>query len=172
MRGGGKVYTRPVYQSCSPRVWEGRGRCCSVRLCHLPHLSGDRHWRARCRQRFVCVVFFFFLSFYFFMRQDQAQDVTLVSRTRDGVEKCLGKRRRNKWKLLCSRRKIGGRTGEKEKLKKKKKSKKDGLDLAGKHPPSFPGPWEAATVPDTGLLGPKVTCILSPSLIFTPVNTS
>ena len=39
------------------------------------------------------------------MRQDQAQDVTLVSRTRDEEEKCLGKRERNKWKLLCSRRK-------------------------------------------------------------------
>lgn len=71
-----------------------------------------------------------------------------------------------------------GRTGvEKEgekKLKKKKKNscRKDGLDLAGMHHPSFPGPSEAATAQETRLLGPKVTFIFSPSLIFTPTNRS
>lgn len=67
----------------APRPGVGGSLLCSVKLCHLLHLSGEQHWRARCRQSF----FFFFL-----MRQDQAQDVTLVSGTGDRRENCLENR--------------------------------------------------------------------------------
>ena len=74
--------------------------------------------------------------------------------------------------MLQEEGRSGAEQEEKKKLKKKKKCRKDELDLAGMHPPSLSLPWEAATVQETGLLGPKVTCSLSPSLIFIPVSTS
>ena len=54
-------YINAPFTPGSPRVWERRGRRCSVRLCHLPQLSGDQHWRTRCRQRFLGFFLFIFL---------------------------------------------------------------------------------------------------------------
>lgn len=51
-------YRKAPFLSLGSSRPERRGCCCSVRLCHLPHLSGDQHWRARCRHNF----FFFFFN--------------------------------------------------------------------------------------------------------------
>lgn len=133
----------------APRL--GGSCCCSVRLCHLPHLSGDQHWRVGCRQSF----------FFFLMRQDQAQDVTLVSRTGDGGEKCLGKRERNKWKLPCSKEEggAGSRRG-----RKKEKQNKNCVEKMGSHcPPS--GPLGCSNSPGNRAPGSQVPSVLSPSPI-------
>ena len=73
------------------------------------------------------------------MLQDQAQDVTLVSGTRDRGEKCLG----NHGSFHAPG---GGKDRERKRKEKRKEAKegkpcrKDGLELAGVHHPSPPGP--------------------------------
>lgn len=84
------------------------------------------------------------------MRQDQAQDVTPVSRTGDRGGKCLGKQGRNKWKLPCSRRREGWgveKEGKRRGAQEQKWCGGDGLGLAAMHHPSFPGPSEASRSP-------------------------
>ena len=93
----------------APRSGVGGSLLCSVKLCHLLHLSGDQHWRACCRQ-----------SFFFLMQQDQAQDVTLVSGTGDRGEKCLGKQGRNNRSFHVPG---GGKVREQKRKEKRKETK-------------------------------------------------
>lgn len=54
--GGGyrsmEGYTNAPFPSLGS-AGPGIGGGCLLKLCHLPHLSRDQHWRARCRQAFL-----------------------------------------------------------------------------------------------------------------------
>ena len=98
--------------------------------------------------------------FHFLNAAGSAQDVTPVSRTGDGGEKCLGKQGRKKRNLPCSRRREGQgveKEGERKRSPEGKRCGEDGLGVAARHHASFPAPQKPATAGETGLLGPKVT---------------
>ena len=106
------------------------------------------------------------------MRQDQAQDVTLVNGTGDRGEKCLGKQGRNNRSFHVPG---GGKVREQKRKEKRKETKmencvkkKSGIGLAGMHHPSLPGPSRGSSHPRPGLQGPQVTDILPPSPVSTP----
>lgn len=108
------------------------------------------------------------------MQQDQAQDVTLVSSTGDGGEKCLGEQGRKDGSVHAP----GGGKDREQKRKEKRKAKegkpcgKDRLGFAGMHPPLSMAPQAAAAAQETGPQAPKVIYILSPSPRFTPASPS
>lgn len=110
MQEHGRVHKCPIYQSWQHRAGEGG------LLTQAPPSASAQQRSAL--EGSVWAGFFIFL-----MRQDQAQDVTPVSWTGDGGEKCLGKQGRKKWKLPCSRRREG--------RKKEEEAKKNGVDRMG-----------------------------------------
>lgn len=161
----GRYINAPFASLGSSRAWDRRGlpllRRSGAAICHI---SAEISTGGLVVGRFLLL---FFLTL-----QDQAQDVTLVSSTGDGGEKCLGNH--------GSFHAPGGGTEDRERKRKEKRKeakegkpcRKDGLELAGVHHPLPLAPQEAAAAQETGLQGPQVTSILSPVPIFTPPSRS
>lgn len=146
----------------APRPGVGGSLLCSVKLCHLLHLSGEQHWRARCRQ-----------SFFFFFNATGSGSRCHSSEWYWRQERELsGKQGRNNRSFHAPG---GGKVREQKRKGKRKEAKmencvkqKSGIGLAGMHHPSLPGPSRGSGHPRPGLEGPQVTDILSPSPVSHP----